>query len=44
LEKKEKRLPAAKRRQVEAKQDIEDFAAEYRLLKKVKKGKASEVS
>ena len=40
---KEKRLPAAKRRQIEARQDADDFAAEYRMLKKVKKGKMSEV-
>ena len=40
---KEKRLPAAKRRQIEARQDAEDFAAEYCMLKKVKKGKMSEV-
>ena len=40
---KEKRLPAAKRRQLEARQDVDDFAAEYRMLKKVKKGKMSEV-
>jgi ATP-dependent RNA helicase DDX55/SPB4 len=39
----EKRLPAAKRRQLEARQDADDFAAEYRMLKKVKKGKMSEV-
>jgi hypothetical protein len=39
----EKRLPAAKRRQLEACQDAHDFAAEYRMLKKVKKGKMSEV-
>ena len=40
---KEKRLPAAKRRLIEARQDADDFAAEYRMLKKVKKGKMSEV-
>lgn len=40
---KEKRLPAAKRRQIEARQDADDFAAEYRMLKKVKRGKMSEV-
>lgn len=40
----EKRLPAAKRRQLEARQDADDFAAEYRMLKKVKKGKMSEVN
>ena len=40
---KEKRLPAAKRRQLEARQDADDFAVEYRMLKKVKKGKMSEV-
>ncbi len=40
---KERRLPAAKRRQLEARQDAEDFAAEYRMLKKVKKGRMSEV-
>jgi len=40
---KEKRLPAAKRRQIEARQDADDFAAEYRMLKKVKNGKMSEV-
>lgn len=42
-ETKERRLPAAKRRQIEARQDVEDFAAEYRMLKKVKKGRMSEV-
>lgn len=40
---KEKRLPAAKRRQLEARQDVDDFRAEYCMLKKVKKGKMSEV-
>ena len=40
----EKRLPAAKRRQLEARQDADDFAAEYRMLKKVKKGRMSEVN
>ncbi len=40
---KERRLPAAKRRQLEARQDAEDFATEYRMLKKVKKGRMSEV-
>jgi hypothetical protein len=44
LQQKERRLPAAKRRLLEARQDVEDFAAEYRLLKKVKKGRLSEVS
>ena len=41
--KQEKRLPAVKRRQLEARQDADDFAAEYRMLKKVKRGKMSEV-
>ncbi|KAK9918182.1 hypothetical protein WJX75_002016 [Coccomyxa subellipsoidea] len=41
-ETKERRLPAAKRRQIEARQDVEDFATEYRMLKKVKKGRMSE--
>ena len=41
--KEKRRLPAAKRRQQELRQDADDFAAEYRMLKKVKKGKMSEV-
>ena len=36
-------MPAAKRRQQESRQDADDFAAEYRMLRKVKKGKMSEV-
>ncbi|KAK9812827.1 hypothetical protein WJX72_004361 [[Myrmecia] bisecta] len=38
----EKRLPAAKRRQLEARQDMADLTQEYTLLKKLKKGKISE--
>ena len=41
--KEKRRLPAAKRRQQESRQDADDFAAEYRMLRKVKKGKMSEV-
>ena len=41
--KEKRRLPAAKRRQQELRQDTDDFAAEYRMLRKVKKGKMSEV-
>lgn len=41
---KEKRVNAAKRRQNESKQDVSDFASEYTLLKRLKKGKLSEVS
>ena len=40
----ERRLPAAKRRALGATQDEEDFADDYRALKKVKKGRISEVS
>ena len=43
LAKEKRRLPAAKRRQQESRQDADDFAAEYRMLRKVKKGKMSEV-
>jgi hypothetical protein len=39
----ERRLPAEKRRALDAKRDDEDFAADYRLLRKVKRGKISEV-
>ena len=39
----ERKLPSAKRRQLEAKQDESDFAAEHRLLRKLKRGKISEV-
>lgn len=39
---KERRLPAAKRRQAEARQDEDDFAAEYTLLRKLKRGRISE--
>lgn len=39
----ERRVPAAKRRQIEERQDISDFANEYTLLKRLKKGKLSEV-
>ena len=39
----ERKLPSAKRRQLDAQQDVADFAAEYRMLKKLKKGKVSEV-
>ena len=41
---KERHLPAAKRRQAEARQDEDDFAAEYTLLRKLKRGRLSEVS
>ena len=41
---KERRLPAAKRRQAEARQDEDDFAAEYTLLRKLKRGRLTEVS
>ena len=39
----QKRLPAAKRRLLEHRQDESDFADEYRLLKKLKRGKLTEV-
>ena len=39
----ERKLPSAKRRQLEAKQDEEDFAVEYRMLRKLKRGKLNEV-
>lgn len=38
-----KRVPAAKRRKLEDRQDVSDFASDYALLKKLKKGKLSEV-
>ena len=38
----EKRLTAAKRRQVEAQDDFDDLDDDYRALKKLKKGKISE--
>jgi ATP-dependent RNA helicase DDX55/SPB4 len=38
-----KRAPAAKRRLLEGRQDESDFAEEYTLLKKLKKGKLTEV-
>ncbi|KAK9842057.1 hypothetical protein WJX81_006505 [Elliptochloris bilobata] len=41
-QKQERRLPAAKRRQAEARQDEDDFAAEYTLLRKLKRGRLSE--
>ena len=37
------RLPAAKRRMLETRQDVHDLADEYALLRKLKKGKLSEV-
>jgi len=37
------RLPAAKRRLLETRQDVDDLAGEYSLLRKLKKGKLSEV-
>lgn len=40
----EKRLPAAKRRMLELRQDHDELKDDYRLLKKLKKGRASEVS
>lgn len=39
-----KRAPAAKRRLLEGRQDESDFAEEYTLLKKLKKGKLTEVT
>ncbi|KAK9831778.1 hypothetical protein WJX74_008946 [Apatococcus lobatus] len=38
----ENRLPAAKRRMLELRQDHDELRDDYRLLKKVKKGRASE--
>ena len=38
-----RRAPAAKRRQLEERQDVSDFASEYALLRKLKRGKLSEV-
>lgn len=38
-----RRAPAAKRRLLEDRQDVSDFASEYTLLKKLKKGKLTEV-
>ena len=38
-----KRVPAAKRRLLEDRQDVSDFASDYALLKKLKRGKVSEV-
>ena len=43
LAKEKRRLPAVMRRQQESRQNADDFAAEYRMLRKVKKGKMSEV-
>ena len=40
----EKRAPAAKRRLLEDRQDVTDFASDYTLLKKLKNGKLSEVN
>lgn len=39
----QKKLPSAKRRQMDARQDQADFAAEYSMLRKLKRGKLSEV-
>lgn len=39
----ERRVPAAKRRMLELRQDHEELKDDYRLLKKLKKGRASEV-
>ena len=39
----ERRLPAAKRRMLELRQDHDELRDDYRLLKKLKKGRASEV-
>ena len=39
----EKRVPAAKRRMLEDRQDVSEFADEYTLLKRLKKGKMTEV-
>ncbi len=39
----DRRLPAAKRRLLEARHDADDMSQDYALLKKVKKGKMSEV-
>lgn len=41
---KARRAPAAKRRLLEGRQDVSDIASDYALLKKLKKGKLSEVS
>ena len=38
-----RKLPAERRRKAEAAQDVEDFAAEARLLKKLKRGALTEV-
>ncbi len=38
-----RRLPAARRRTINQRQDLEDLTDEYRLFKKLKKGKLSEV-
>ena len=38
-----KKVPAAKRRLLEDRQDVSDFASDYALLKKLKRGKLSEV-
>lgn len=40
----EKHLPSAKRRMIDDRQDVSDFADEYTLLKRLKKGKISEVN
>lgn len=39
----EKHLPAAKRRQLSQRQELADLSDDYRLLKKLKRGKISEV-
>lgn len=39
-----KKLPAAKRRLIENREDDADFTKEYRFLKKLKQGKITEVS
>ena len=39
----QRKLPADRRRKVEAQQDAEDFALDARLLKKLKRGALSEV-
>ena len=39
-----KRVPASKRRLLEDRQDVSDFASDYALLKKLRRGKLSEVA
>lgn len=42
LAEQEKRLPAAKRRTIQQREEMEDLTREYQLLKKLKRGKISE--